>query len=79
MARITIPIRPVHQDTSLCTHQVTATGTSTEKGCTGRSGYLARCTARDCTWRRLSKTRTALTAIATDHLDAHRRALTPSA
>ena len=75
--RIAVPIRPVHQDTTLCSHHLAPSGKPKEPGCTGRNGYLARCTGLGCSWRRTSKVRAELETVASRHLDTHRPA--PSA
>jgi hypothetical protein len=71
MARITATISPVHDNNTNCTHPVTSSGKPKDpkSGCTGRSGYVARCSA--CNWRRTSKTKAELEYLREVHLRSH--------
>ncbi|GAA3372240.1 hypothetical protein GCM10017744_102950 [Streptomyces antimycoticus] len=71
VARIIATIKPVHADKSVCTHQVSNTGQPKDpaSGCTGRTGYTARCSA--CSWRQTHSTRTALEGEGDSHLRTH--------
>ncbi|MFI9588255.1 hypothetical protein ACIHCQ_42220 [Streptomyces sp. NPDC052236] len=71
MARITATIKPVHDSGTVCTHPVTSTGKprDAKSGCTGRTGYVARCSA--CTWRRTSKVKAELEYVRDSHLRSH--------
>ncbi|MBP5880752.1 hypothetical protein F3K37_42380 [Streptomyces sp. LBUM 1477] len=72
--RITATITPVHGNNTVCRHPLTPAGKpkDSRSGCTGRSGYIARCSA--CTWRRTGKAMTELE----DPRDAHLRSHIPA-
>ncbi|MEU0390490.1 hypothetical protein [Streptomyces chartreusis] len=64
-------IQPVHSDNTVCKHPVTDTGEPNDHktGCTGRSGYIARCSG--CSWRRTSKAEAQLERLGDLHLRSH--------
>lgn len=69
--RYVATIQPVHSDNTVCKHPVTDTGEPNDRrsGCTGRSGYIARCSG--CSWRRTSKAETQLEELGDSHLRSH--------
>ncbi|MFF7764267.1 hypothetical protein [Streptomyces griseorubiginosus] len=69
--RYVATIQPVHSDNTVCKHPVADTDKPHHRStdCTGRSGYVARCSG--CSWRRTSKTATQLEELGDAHLRSH--------
>jgi hypothetical protein len=73
VARITAPIKPIHDDAdkTVCAHPVTSTGKprDTESGCTGRAAYTASCSAGD--WTETRRTKAELEYLRDVHFGTH--------
>lgn len=69
--RYVATIQPVHADNTVCKHPATDTGDPNDRtsGCTGRSGYIARCSG--CSWRRTNKAEAQLEQLGDSHLRSH--------
>ncbi len=78
--RLTMPIRSVHPDGTICDHKLTSVGKPTEDaaaaGCTGRSHFTATCSA--CADTITDRNKVTIKPAAAKHLDLHRHGARPA-